>query len=340
LPARGTSTITSLGANRMGKKDNCRSAPRETARARASRIIAEGSRSFALASRILPSTERLDAQLVYAWCRYADDAIDGSPRAERASALERLRRELADLYGDRTLEHPLWEALREVLERRRIPRDHLATLLDGMQMDVEGTTYETFEELLLYCHRVAGVVGWLMVGVLGVSDETALRPAAHLGIAMQLTNICRDVAEDWDNGRLYLPNELLTRHGAKDLGLRLGRPFPRQEYRAVAEAVRELLTLADRFYLTGDQGFAALSARSAFAVRTARLVYAGIGARLERANCDVLKGRAVVPIGQKLSLLAQAGMASLLELPERVRKPHVEAAISRVPKYPDDLLPW
>jgi 15-cis-phytoene synthase len=340
LPRKRTSSITRVGVNRMGHKDNRCQDPRQSARSKATRIIAEGSRSFALASRILPSTERLDAQLVYAWCRYADDAIDGNPKAERASVLERLRRELAELYGDRTLESSLWEALREVLQRRQIPREHLATLLDGMQMDVEGTTYETLEELLLYCHRVAGVVGWLMVGVLGVSDESALRPAAHLGIAMQLTNICRDVADDWDDGRLYLPNEVLTRHGVNDLRLRLGRPFPRQEYRAVAEAVRELLTLADRFYATGDQGFAALSARSAFAVRTARLVYAAIGTRLERANCDVLKGRAVVPIGEKLSLLAQAGIASLLEWPERLRKPRVEVALGRVPRYPDDLLPW
>jgi 15-cis-phytoene synthase len=314
--------------------------PSETTRAAAARIIANGSKSFALASRILPARARVDASLLYAWCRHVDDTIDASPEAERVLALYRLRQELAALYAKEPLKNPLWQALREALEQRQIPRIHFETLLDGMQMDVEGTTYQTLEDLRLYCHRVAGVVGWLMVGVLGISDPKALRPAAHLGIAMQLTNICRDVVEDWGNRRLYLPNELLARHGSKDLYLRLDSPFPRQEYRTVAAAVRDLLALADRFYATADEGLSALSIRSAFAIRTARLVYAAIGERIRHVECDVLRGRAWVPIGRKFQLLARAGLDSLRELPERATRPHVEVALDRVPTYPDDLLPW
>jgi len=203
-----------------------------------------------------------------------------------------------------------------------------------------GTKYHTLDDLRLYCHRVAGVVGWLMVGVLGIATPKALRSAAHLGIAMQLTNICRDVAEDWQLGRLYLPNELLANHGAKDLHLRLGSAFPVEQTRAVADTVRDLLDLADHHYRIGDEGLAALSARSAFAIRTARLVYAAIGARVRAADCDVLRGRAVVPAWQKLRLLIRASRESLASLPARVRTPHIPTQIDWTPKYPDDLLPW
>lgn len=309
-------------------------------RAEAARIIREGSKSFALAGRILPSTTRLDAQLVYAWCRYTDDAIDDSPPEARQHALLRLRDELASVYGNAALRDPLQRALREVVSRRQIPVEYFATLLDGMQMDVVGTQYETLEDLLLYCHRVAGVVGWLMVTVLGVNDPQALRPAAHLGIAMQLTNICRDVAEDWQNQRLYLPNQMLNQHGVVNLHLHLGEPLPRKEYRAIAATVRELLVLADRFYENGDSGLHALSARSAFAIRTARLVYSAIGERVRRADCDVLRGRAIVPVGQKLLLLTRAFSDTLRSLPQRVQHPFVAVPLGKVATYPDDLLPW
>lgn len=308
--------------------------------AEAARVIARGSKSFALASRLLPERERVDASLVYSWCRYVDDTIDTTQPGSRIPALQHLRQELNRICGEGPLDKPLWEALREVLRRRKIPKAHLDTLLDGMQMDVEGTTYESLDELRLYCHRVAGVVGWLMVGVLGIDDRRALRPAAHLGIAMQLTNICRDVLEDWNNGRLYLPNQLLARYGAPDLRLVLGGPFPRQAERAVAKTVEELLTQADRHYRIGDEGLLALSARSATAVRAARLVYSAIGTRIKRAEFDVLGGRTVVPTRQKLVLLTRAIAETLLELPTRARSHRTEVGLDFVPSYPDDLLPW
>jgi phytoene synthase len=311
-----------------------------SARAEASRIIQEGSKSFALAGRILPPHSRLDAQLIYAWCRYVDDAIDDAPDVIRPQALVTLRRQLDALYGTAPLDRSLWEALREVIARRQIPQAHFATLLDGMQMDVEHTYYQTFDELRLYCHRVAGVVGWLMVCVLGISDPRALRPAAHLGIAMQLTNICRDVVEDWENGRLYLPEDLLARQGLRELHAQLGQPFPRREYQAIAAVVAELLDIAERHYQVGDSGLCALPARSAFAVRTARLVYSAIGTRIRANACDVLRGRAVVAWPTKLQLLARSALDSVREMPNRLIHPQAEVALNRVPVYPDDLLPW
>lgn len=312
----------------------------EATRQSAARIIAEGSKSFALAGRILAPSSRLDAQLIYAWCRHVDDAIDDSAPERRMDALNDLRAEVDALYATAPLKYPLWNALREVLRRREIPRAHLDTLLDGMQMDVEGATYQTLDDLRLYCHRVAGVVGWLMVAVLGVSDRAALRPAAHLGIAMQLTNICRDVAEDWRNGRLYLPNDLLTRHGAKDLHLQLGGAIPDSAVNAMRSTMRELLQVAARHYGTGGEGLRALSLRASFAVRTAGLVYAAIGERIERWNYDPLRGRAVVPPQQKLELLLRAAGTTLAQVPRRLVAPHRPVTIREIPRYPDDLLPW
>lgn len=312
----------------------------EATRRNAARIIAEGSKSFALAGRILAPTSRLDAQLIYAWCRHVDDAIDDALPEQRLVALDALRREVDALYAAQPLDHPLWNALREVLQRREIPRAHLDTLLDGMQMDVEGTLYQSLDDLRLYCHRVAGVVGWLMVGVLGVNERAALRPAAHLGIAMQLTNICRDVAEDWRNHRLYLPNEMLTTHGAPNLHLQLGAPIPSGALDAIAATMRELLQVADRHYHTGAEGLSALSLRASFAVRTAGLVYGAIGERIKSWNYDPLRGRAVVPSHQKLQLLARAAAATLMDLPRRIVAPHHPIPIREIPRYPDDLLPW
>lgn len=314
--------------------------PRELTRRTAARIIAEGSKSFALAGRLLPPTERLDAQLIYAWCRHADDSIDASAPEHRLVALEALRREVNSFYVDEPLQHPLWNALREVLSRRQIPRAHLDTLLDGMQMDVVGTTYQTLGDLRLYCHRVAGVIGWLMVGVLGISHRAALRPAAHLGIAMQITNICRDVVDDWQDRRLYLPNDMLTRHGVRDLHLRVGTGFVDAEIRAISATVRDLLEVAQRHYRIGGEGLGALSVRSSLAVRTASLVYAAIGDRIRVNGCNPTLGRAVVPSRQKLGLLLRALGATLFELPQRLRAPYHGVPIEGVPRYPEDLLPW
>ena len=139
-----------------------------------------------------------------------------------------------------------------------------------------------------------------MCHVLGVDTPKARVPAAHLGMGMQLSNIARDVAEDWDRGRLYLPEELLAAHGAPGLAKHLGGSFPRDQGEAVGRAVVALLREADRFYRSGDTGMVHLSWRSRLSVRTARWVYAAIGDRLVRRHGDVLSGRVFVPKWQKV----------------------------------------
>ncbi|MCA9565215.1 MAG: phytoene/squalene synthase family protein, partial [Myxococcales bacterium] len=194
-------------------------------------IIAANSKSFHLASRLLPEDVRQRAVVIYAWCRRVDDAIDECPPGTEQEALARLHDELNAVYaepGDSQgesqvdIDHDvILRAFRSVVRERRIPRQYPADLLEGMRWDVEGRRYRTIETLYHYCYCVAGTVGLMMSHVMGVRRESALRNATHLGMAMQLTNICRDVVEDWQRGRLYLPESWLAEVGEPDLAERL-----------------------------------------------------------------------------------------------------------------------
>lgn len=301
-------------------------------------VLEHHAKSFALASKFLPAACRDDAAVVYAYCRFVDDAID-SVRDGR-SALVRLREELDEVYGSETPHDPVLAAFQDVVRRTGIPRAYPAELLAGMEMDVEGFHYETVDELLLYAFRVAGTVGLMMSHVMGVARDEALVNAARLGIAMQLTNIARDVLEDWSIGRLYLPFELFDLKSRRALAEAMGEEFPRGLAPAVRTAVDEVLAIADRYYRSGEEGLSALSFRCALAIRTASLVYSAIGHRISRRGHDPLHGRAVVPSREKLVLVGESLRRSLLELPARLRAAsmHTFGAPGRELTFTDALL--
>jgi phytoene synthase len=288
------------------------------------RVIARHSKSFDLASRIYPAARRDDVAALYAWCRTCDDAIDLAPREAHREAMDALRRDLGVVYSEGSPSDPVYRCFQDVVRRRRIPFEYPSELLAGMRMDTEDTRFETLDDLLVYCWRVAGTVGLMMCHVMGVSDAGALRHAAHLGIAMQLTNISRDVQEDWALGRLYVPYALLPDALAASLrgrGLAPGGELPRGARDAFAPAVRQLLSVAQRYYASADLGMAYLAPRSALAVRTARLFYSEIGRRIEARGFDVTRGRAFVPAARKLQL---AGSALRGFLSDRRRWPAVD----------------
>jgi phytoene synthase len=184
-------------------------------------------------------------------------------------------------------------------------------LLEGLRSDIGSVRIRTTGELVTYAHRVAGVVGLMLCHVFGVRDRRALENADQLGIAMQLTNVCRDVVEDWGRDRVYVPAEMLVEPGSAVSAA--GQALTRHSPSSVARAVQGLLRLADRYYAGGDAGLYALPFRVALAVRTARLVYAAIGRELERRGCDVWSGRAVVPTWKKLALAGQAVVQEILQ---------------------------
>lgn len=305
-------------------------------------VIAEHSKSFALASRVFEPHIRDRAAVIYTWCRTADDAVDLATGDQRRALAEQ-RSILDSVYRGEPQRDTTLRAFQQVVDVCRLPRSYPDELLAGMEMDVVGTTYDTMDTLLLYCFRVAGTVGLMMSHAMGVSDDRFLINATHLGLAMQLTNICRDVLEDWHMGRLYVPDELLGRFGLGDLRSQLGGPFPERARSGMARAVQVLLARAERFYRSGDRGLPGLSWRCAFAVRAARRVYSAIGARIAAQDHDVVRGRAYVSQRGKLRLLARAGATSLAELPERWHRRQRGEPEPGVPRrvisFPRDVLP-
>ena len=301
--------------------------------------LAQHSKSFALAGKLLARQARRDAAVLYTYCRLADDAIDLVGAAEQPAALAKLRADLDSVYNGEPQRDVRLRAFQELVQRRGLPREYPEELLAGFAMDSEGAQYDTLEDLLLYCYRVAGVVGLMMCHVLGVSDARALKNAAHLGIAMQLTNICRDVAEDWQLGRLYLPLAMLRECGPGALngfGMSL---LPEAARPSIAAVTIRLLNEADRFYRSGDAGIPALPWRAAFSVRAARLIYAAIGARIRRRGYDAYRMRAVVPQSQKLFLVLKALLGAARELPSRWFGRRTRVELRRVMRFPDDILP-
>lgn len=302
--------------------------------------LAEHSKSFALASKLLPTTVGDEAAVMYTWCRRADDAIDLVAPELQGAALSRLRRELDSVYAGDSQNDIALAAFQAVVTERGVPREYPAELLAGMEMDVVGHVYETPDDLLLYCWRVAGVVGLMMCHVMGVEDADATRNAAHLGLGMQLTNICRDVVEDWNRDRLYLPDSLLADVGLPQLREQLGTPLdPSTTREPLAEALRRTLAEADGYYQSGYEGVASLSWRCAFAVRTAGLVYSRIGHQLARQKHDVFAGRAIVPKATKLTLAGRSLLATTLELPTRIWRRFHPVELTHVSKFPADVLP-
>ena len=301
----------------------------------AARDLKVGSKSFALAGKLLPEGVRQDAATCYAFCRFVDDAVDEVPQDQAAAAVQRLRLLLDELYTQVPQQDPRLAAFAELVQRTKLPRDYPLALIDGMAMDAQGAKYESLDDLRLYCHRVAGVVGLMMCHVLGVRCESALPRAAHLGIAMQLTNICRDVAEDWTRGRLYLPSALAG-HQAPGVA---GQTLPAELGAAFAPAVRGLLAEAEVYYRSGQQGLRFLSWRAALAIRVAAWVYRDIGRGVARRGYDVTSGRVVISLPRKLWLAGRALVHSLAELPWRVFDLTRPVSLpTKVARYPDDIV--
>jgi phytoene synthase len=269
--------------------------------------IRRHSKSFFLSSLLLPSQVRQAAWALYAFCRRADDAVDDGA-ASPMRRVEGLRARLSAVYRGAAVDDPIDRAFGEVVRRYRIPQPLPAALLDGMEMDARGTTYDSDEALELYCFRVAATVGLMMTRVMGVRRDDAYLRAADLGIAMQLTNIARDVGEDARRGRVYLPTALLQQQGV-DREVLLRAPEISDGLR---EAVRRVLERAEAHYRAATQGIPLLPRGCRLAIASSRFIYAAIGDSVARAGYDSVTRRAYVPLGKKLLLVARAATAVVL----------------------------
>ena len=264
-------------------------------------LLRGGSRTFFAASFLLPRRVREPASALYAFCRLADDAIDLRER-RGTGAIANLERRLDAIYRGQPGSHPADRALTEVVSRHAIPRALPAALLEGLAWDAKGRRYATLAELEAYAARVAGSVGAMMALLMGVRGEAQLARACDLGIAMQLTNIARDIGEDARAGRLYLPRDWMDEAGL-DPGAFLQRP---QFTPALSKVIARLLDAADTLYARADAGIAALPSSCRPGIRAARLLYAEIGHELRRNGLDSVTTRTVVPARRKLALLQSA----------------------------------
>lgn len=269
----------------------------------AHQAVRRHARSFRWASRFLDSAQRDDAALLYFFCRQADDAVDEAPNAEVARA--RINALLAEL--DSPAPAAPVSGFLAVCQRRGFDPALGRELLSGCASDIGRVRFADDADLLRYAYRVAGTVGLMMLGILGIDDERAAPFAIDLGIAMQLTNICRDVIEDAGLGRVYLPADRLLRAGVDPEALASGLA-PSQ---GVAAVVAEVLALAERYYESAERGRALSPVRSRWAVLVGARVYRAIGAVLRRQAYDPSSGRAVVSAAEKLLNTATASWRTL-----------------------------
>ena len=280
-------------------------------------IIKAHSRSFSTASRFLPRSIRGDVVKLYAWCRACDDAVDHAQTPQDAQAQWQCLRDDIDRIGAGVpVHHPASRLLQELMRDCGVTRFQAIDLLRGMQMDLEmdrgdGTIGDQ-ANLLRYCYHAAGVVGLMMCRVMGVKNHTADMHAKSLGIAMQLTNIARDVREDAERGRCYLPGII--------------NPLAQEHRSAVISRVAELLDLADQHYRYAMSAMVYLPVRCRIAIRISAALYQEIGHEIRRNDCDVLAGRTVVPRARFALIAARAAFASPLDIWPFAQRPLVETS--------------
>lgn len=296
------------------------------ARAYARLLTRTYSKSFYLATQFMPKGKRDDVYAVYAFCRYTDNIVDaprGRDRAMVKNELDQWRAELQQAYDSGESQHPVLSVFVPLLHRHAIPRQLALELIDGVEMDLTVDRYESFAELQTFCYHVASVVGLMMTYVFGYRDHRAFPFAEALGIAMQLTNILRDVDEDWRlRGKVYLPLEELRAFGVsvEDIAARRMTPELR---RLIAAQVRR----AHSYFEYAEQGIPLLSRHGRAAVRAASRLYREILHEIERMDHDVFSRRPVVSTSRKFRTLGRMAAGSWL--------PSTRSTVSEILPSPD-----
>jgi phytoene synthase len=263
------------------------------------RVARSRAKNFYYSFLLLSEPQRKAMCAIYAFMRYCDDLSD-EPGANRA-AIDRWRAEMEDALQGRFSNHPVWPAFHHTVRRFGIPHDYFREMIDGVASDLEPRDIETFDQLYHYCYQVASVVGLTVIHIFGFDTRRALPLAEKCGIAFQLTNILRDIREDAERGRIYLPSEDLARFSVTADDLRAGRQtgdylklmaFEAQRARAYYNEAMPLLDLIHR-----------RSRRSLWALIT---VYSRLLERIEGANYDVFTRRVRLSTLEKSGILLRA----------------------------------
>lgn len=267
----------------------------------AKEIMKYHAKSFYFAGKFLPAERRAATYAVYSFCRYADNIVD-NPRQrsheEILHELNELSQELENACNYGESENPAVGAYIASAKEYGIPAKYALYLLKGVEMDLTINRYDNFDELYLFCYRVAGVVGLMMTYVLGFEDEEALKYAEKLGIAMQLTNILRDIKEDKEMGRIYLPQNEMAEFGINDENV-INEQFT-DNFRKFMEFQ---VDRAQKYYEEANAGIKMLNRGSQFAIYAASEIYSGILDKIRKNDYNPFNERVFVPKSRKISIL-------------------------------------
>ena len=299
---------------------------------RALQIMAKKGKSFYWASHLLSHQMATDAAELYSLCRILDDIadndIDGLDTDAGTQRLRHIQHQLTQIDAGEIPDQPDPALLQcmPVMNRNQIPIMPLIHLLDGLLLDQSKMLVKNETELVVYAYRVAGAVGLLMCPLLGCEDRTAFRFAVDMGIGMQLTNIARDILEDAQMGRRYLP-ESWTGQLSPDQIIACAKAPESQDYKQIQAAADRLLTLADQYYESGRLGLGFLPVRARYSIAVAADVYRAIGTRLRARQLRWGDGRVVTSKGEKLSTSLQA-ISRLYRKPKAAHNSNLHAPLA------------
>ena len=262
-------------------------------------------RNFYYAFITRPKEKRKAIYAAYAFCRLSDDYSDEEiPLDEKAALLSGLHEELDAAFEGRA-ESEVFVALLDASKRYGIPRDYFHEIINGVEMDLVNSRYQNFEDLYQYCYRVASVVGLVCIEIFEYTDPKAREYATDMGIAMQLTNILRDIEEDCGRGRVYLPQDELEKFGVTEESLRAGEAGP--EFRAM---MAEQVSRAREYFEMSAALLPLLKPRSRLCPAVLRALYSTLLDRIEARDYDVYGERVALRSREKLALMAKVWAAT------------------------------
>lgn len=264
-------------------------------------VIKHYAKSFSLAASLLPKEKKWATYSIYNFCRYVDNIVDIPRSRSDKEVMEELidvEKELRIAYRTKESQHPVVSSFIRSALIYDIPIQYPIDMIRGVEMDLTIKRYDTFEELYLFCYRVAAVVGLMMSKVIGLHDDKFLINAEWLGIAMQLTNILRDIKEDAEQNRIYLPRQDLIRFGVDEKDILKGR-FTRQ----LKELISFYAEKANQYYLDGNKGIEFLNKDSRYPITSASIIYSTILEKIKNRGYDPFLGRVYVSTASKFLII-------------------------------------
>lgn len=256
----------------------------------AEKITKKHAKTFYFASLFLNKEKKRAAYAVYALCRLSDESVDNSGGASPLENLKNLEQKINAAYADTNLDDALLQAFRQTVNKYKIPKEYFDELIEGMYMDLNKNRYDNFDELYTYCYKVAGVVGLIMLDIFGYLDIKAKDYAVDLGIAMQLTNILRDIKEDFSRRRIYLPKDEMASFGVSETDI--AGENPNENFKFL---LKDQIARARKYYQASKAGVKLINdANSRFVVCAMADIYSGILDNIEKLNYDVFRTRAHV----------------------------------------------